>query len=133
MLAWMLLALSTVPLDAAARDSVDVIEVNHFYDEQGRLVFDQCIYYDWTPAACRHQVRGWRLIKSPNQLPRRDWAGGGYTAVWHEGDLLRVVRAGSVAETWTQYDPELLERENLPKERRRDLTTPLPAKPCPTP
>jgi hypothetical protein len=26
-----------------------------------------------------------------------------------------------VRETWTQYDPELLEREFLPKERRREL------------
>jgi hypothetical protein len=26
-------------------------------------------------------------------------------------------------ETWTQYDPELVEREYLPKERRRELRT----------
>jgi hypothetical protein len=24
-------------------------------------------------------------------------------------------------ETWTQYDPELIEREYLPRERRREL------------
>jgi hypothetical protein len=31
-------------------DRVDLVEVNHFFDEQGRLVFDQVIFYDWRPS-----------------------------------------------------------------------------------
>ena len=34
-------ALGISPREDVARESVDLIEVNHFYDEQGRLVFDQ--------------------------------------------------------------------------------------------
>ena len=59
---WMT-AICLNPLEDLARDRVDLIEVNHFYDEQGRLVFDQIIFYDWSPMQCRYQVRDWRLLK----------------------------------------------------------------------
>jgi hypothetical protein len=106
-------------------DRVDLIEVNHFFDERGRLVFDQVIFYEWTPAHGRYQVRTWRLLKSPAQLPQRDWSRGDYVTVWHDGDLLRKVRTAAVRETWTQHDPELIDREHLPKECRRGLPQPV--------
>jgi hypothetical protein len=34
------------------------------------------------------------------------------------------VRAASFRETWTQYDPELIERDYLPKEKRRGFVKP---------
>jgi hypothetical protein len=111
------------PQEDVARERVDLVEVNHFYDEQGRLVFDQTIFYDWSPAHSRHMVRAWRLVKNPAQLPQRDWQDGGYAALWHDGEVLRHVHADSMRETWTQYDPELVEREFLPKEQRKELRT----------
>jgi hypothetical protein len=66
-------------------------------------------------------VRAWRLVKNPAQLPQRDWKDGGYLAVWQDGEVLRHVHGQSMRETWTQYDPELIEREYLPKEQRREL------------
>jgi hypothetical protein len=36
---------------------------------------------------------------------------------------MREVTANSQRETWTQYDPELVERANLPQEQRLDLST----------
>lgn len=113
------------PQDDVVRDDVDLIEINHFFDEQGKRILDQLIYYDWCSERCRYQVRAWRLLKSPAQLPRRDWRTGEYSATWHDGDVLRQVRATTVRETWTQYDPELVEREFLAKDRRRDLKKPL--------
>jgi hypothetical protein len=107
-----------------AFDRVDLIEINHFYDEQGRLVLDQLIFYDWSPSDGRYHVRAWRRVSSPAQIPLRDWRSGDYVAIWHdskERDVLREVRARSVRETWTQYDPELVEREFLAQEKRRDL------------
>jgi hypothetical protein len=109
------------PQEDVARERVDLVEVNHFYDEQGRLVFDQTIFYDWSASHSRYMVRAWRLVKNPAQLPQRDWQDGGYTAVWHDGEVLRHIHAESMRETWTQYDPELIEREYLPKEQRREL------------
>ena len=43
--------------------------------------------------------------------------------MWHDGEQIRQIRSKSIRETWTQYDPELVEREYLPKERRKELRT----------
>ena len=118
-------AVSTTPTEGVAVDRVDLAEVNHFYDEHGKRVFDQVIFYDWSAGSGRYQVRAWRLMKSPGQFPVKDWSRGDWTAVWHDGEVLREVRAASFRETWTQYDPELVERDYLPKEKRRDLWKPV--------
>jgi len=123
------LALGIAPREDVARESVDLIELNHFYDEHGRLVFDQVIFYDWYATESRYNVRAWRLVKNPSQLPQRDWAGGGYSAMWQDGEQIRHIRSNSIRETWTQYDPELVEREYLPKEKRKELRTVAAPKP----
>lgn len=118
-------AFTLSPADGVTVDEVDLVEVNHFYDDQGRLVFDQVIYYDWSPAQHRYQVRDWRLLKTPSQIPVRDWRDGGYVSEWEDfkqRNGLRRVRSKSVRETWTQFDPELVEREFLAQEKREELT-----------
>lgn len=118
------------PVEDVTVDQVDLAEINHFYDEQGRLVFDQIIYYDWDSEQSRYNVRDWRLIKNATQIPQRDWQTGGYASEWKDfkqRDGLRRVEAKSLRETWTQHDPELVEREFLPQEKRRLLhAIPLP-------
>lgn len=109
------------PIEDVADERVDLVEVNHFYDDKGRLVFDQIIFYDWEAELGRYNVRAWRLLKKPAQVPHRDWQSRDFVAIWHDGEVLRKVHAESIRETWTQYDPELLEREYLPKEKRREL------------
>jgi hypothetical protein len=115
-------ALGTNPVRHVEVDSVELIEFNHFYDEQGRHVFDQMIFYDWSQRDLRYQIRDWRLIKNANQAPRYDAQRGVYAATWHDGLMMRQVRGAAFRETWTQYDPELIERSHLPKEQRRELT-----------
>jgi hypothetical protein len=117
----MLLVLGFVGPQDIATDRVDLVEINHFFDEQGRLVFDQIIFYEWSAIESRFHVRAWRLIKSPTQIPRRNWQTGFFTTIWYDGDILREIHSILVHETWTQYDPELLEREFLPKDKRHDL------------
>jgi hypothetical protein len=117
----LVVVLSSHPTEDVARERVDLIEVNHFFDEQGRLVFDQVIFYDWSGDHSRYMVRDWRLVKSASQLPQRDWHSGGYLAVWQDGEVMRRVGSEAMRETWTQYDPELVEREYLPKDERRKL------------
>src|SRR5262249_6307682 len=80
-------------------------------------------FYDWASSESRYNVRAWRLVKNPSQLPQRDWSGGGYSAMWQDGEQIRHIRSKSIRETWTQYDPELVEREYLPKEKRKELRT----------
>ena len=106
-------------------DRVDLCEINHFYDDKGWLVFDQVIFYDWSPNKKRYQVVDWRLLKSSSQRPIKDWRNNEYVAVWHdprERDVLRKTISLLFRETWTQYDPELLERDSLSLDDRRELS-----------
>lgn len=114
--------------EVVARDEVDLVEINHFYDENGRHVFDQLIFYDWSAKESRFQVRAWRLLKSASQIPQRNWQRGEFESVWHDGEVLRKIQAASFRETWTQHDPELTERAALPRELRRELHRPKGAK-----
>jgi hypothetical protein len=107
---------------AIVTDSVDLIEINHCYDEQGQLVFDQVLFYDWCAEKGRYDVRDWRLLKRRIQIPRRHHDTGTYVAVWRDGQTLRKVHAQTIRESWTQYDPEIVEQNHLPKNRRRALT-----------
>ncbi len=111
------------PHEVVLKDSVDLVEVNHYHDARGQHVFDQLIFYDWSSQKRRFQVRAWRLIKAENQMPRRDHRNGTWLVRWHDDGAMREVTATSRRETWTQYDPELVERGNLPQEQRLDLSS----------
>jgi hypothetical protein len=119
--AFMLSALSLQPYHEVAADRVDLIEVNHYYDEHGRLVFDQIIFYDWSATSNRYHVRDWRMLKTPAQIPHRSWKQGKFIAIWRDDGVLRKVEAKAARESWTQYDPEFVEREFLPKDMRKKL------------
>jgi hypothetical protein len=105
------------PEPLVIRESFDQIEVNHFYDERGQHVLDQLIFRAWRGSAL--EIVDWRLLKNDAMQPR------GRRVVWVEpcGEqlVLRDVRGKSVIETWTQLDPEVIERDLLPKEQRRGL------------
>ena len=107
-----------------AYDQVDLIEINHFHDDRGRHVFDQVIYFDWSPKQRRYNVRAWRLIKDRGQIPTYHHQSGKFQSVWHDGNVMRLIRGTSVRETWTQYDPEMVERKHLPRDQRRELFKP---------
>ena len=109
--------LSIVPVETVVRDTVDVIEQNFFYDEQGRLVFEQLIYIDEND-----DVIAWRMAKGGDIRPQYDHRTGEYVCLWWD-DInfsgLRLVRSNHMRTTWTQHDPELAAREKLPQEQRR--------------
>jgi len=109
------------PVGDTAKDSVDLFEVNHYYDESGRFIFKQLIFYDWCPKQCRFNVRAWRLIRSTGQLPTLDRRKKKYVAVWQDGSKFRRVQAKNMRQTWTQFDPEQFERKFLPKDKRVEL------------
>lgn len=126
-----------LPTTEPLRERCDRIELNHFYDSNARLVFDQLLFYEWSHDAGRHQLRAWRMVKggeaskkrvsqSP-MIPRYDHARRCWACEWHDSDIHRRVEAQAFIETWTQYDPELADREFLPKEHRRELRSPATA------
>ncbi len=103
---------------------VDLIELNHFIDQEGREVFRQVLFYDWSNEHRRHVVRAWRLVKSESQLPRRHWFPAQFQCVWHDEGLLRQVSAPAYRETWTQHDPERENRKLIAENDRVPLTEP---------
>ncbi|MHB0959837.1 MAG: hypothetical protein ACYC6N_14190 [Pirellulaceae bacterium] len=117
-----MIAAGSSPSSEVQSDKVDLIEINHCYDEKGSLVFDQLLFYDWCPLKSHYDLRDWRLLKSPLQVPRRSQETGGFVTLWREGTLLRKVHAETIRESWTQYDPEIFERRFLPKEQRRPFS-----------
>ena len=112
------------PSSHVPEETVDLIEINHFHDDQGLLIFDQILFYDWSESHGRYQVRDWRLLKSPNQIPLPSARDREYVSVWNDfktHDTLRTTKSKTIRETWTQYDPEQTEREFLPESKRRKL------------
>ena len=105
-----------VPQETVLRESVSITEVQHLYDEQGRLVFDQLVLWGEDD-----HVIYWRLIKCDADIPRRDWQTGGYVTTFIDGERVRSVQSLAFRERWEQWDVELADREVLPKEKRRGL------------
>jgi hypothetical protein len=96
---------------------VDLVEVNHYYDEDGRKLLDQAIFFDWCEATNRYQVREWRLLRTTEEFPRLAPNGTYATRVGRDS----IVVAKRYRETWSQYDPELIERKYLAREDRKPL------------
>ena len=109
---------------AGVRQGVDLIELNHFVDDEGREVFRQVIFYDWSNEYQRFHVRAWRLIKRDSQLPVRRWNPQRYQCTWHDDGLRRQVWAPKMRETWSQRDPERVNRAMLPEDQRLPLFPP---------
>ncbi len=90
---------------------VDLIELNHFYDQLGRPVYDQVIFYERAPETGRFQVRAWCLVEDRetlNRRPIRNHETQLYQVDWFDTDqrLLRKITSGLYRESWTQIDPE---------------------------
>ena len=113
-----ILLLGIIPLDIPTTDKVDLVEHNHFYDENGREVFQQLIWWDWDKYNSRFVIRDWRLVTDKQILPIDG------RSVFYDGGTMREIKATSKSTSWLQYDPELADREMLPKEQRRELSKP---------
>ncbi len=117
---WATLLAGFVAGDLSERAAdVELIELNHSFDEHGKLVFHQIIFWRWSHSAARFQVCAWRLVKQPDAQPRR--TANGWRYQWWEREHLRQVWAPQYRETWTQHDPEVDDREFLPKNKRAGL------------
>lgn len=100
---------------------VDLVELNHFLDDHGREVFRQVVFFDWSRKSRQFEVRAWRLVKHPSQLPRQLDHSSTYLIRWQDKSITREVRAKSMRETWSQQDPERVNRAILPENQRRPL------------
>jgi hypothetical protein len=107
----------------STNEHVDLIELNHFYDQQGRLVYDQVIFYEQAPETGRFQVRAWCLVEDREWLSRRptkNYDSQLYQVDWYDSDqrLLRKITSRLYRESWSQVDPERANKKLLDERMR---------------
>lgn len=112
---------SPLGTNGTTQASVDLVELNHFLDDHGREVFRQVVFYDWSRKSKQFEVRAWRLVKHPSQLPRPQHLGEGFMVRWQDKYITREVIAKTMRETYSQEDPERINRNILPENERRPL------------
>lgn len=110
-------------------ESVDMIELNHFFDRQGRHVYDQVIFYERLASNGQYRVRAWCLVEDRESLNRRpEWNAttDHYHVDWLDSDqgVVRSIRSPLYRETWTQVDPERLDKKHLEERYRLALVKP---------
>ena len=115
-------AVCLLPSDMVVEDRCDVIEVNHYHGDDGRLIHTQIIFWDYAEDSAGERVAAWRLWKNPATMPTRDQYTGQWQVLWHDGETMRLVKADNFRETWTQYDREMESRTDLPRSQQRGLT-----------
>ena len=75
---------------AGSRDlteRVDLIELNHFYDDLGRNMYDQVIFYEWSPDYRRYHVIAWCLVENDlSRMPSKVVGSDDYVVRWHDRD-----------------------------------------------
>ena len=120
-----LIALLSIPLNLTTREHVDAIELNHFFDQRGHLVYDQVVFFERTPTTGRFQVRAWCLVDDRETLNRRPLLNdnGLYEcfAVDSNERLTRRIVSRVFRESWTQFDPEREDKKRHPESLRIEL------------
>ena len=106
--------LSTVPMSNVYIETVDIVEINHMYSPQGKIVFTQLIGWELFDDV-GYVAQWWHQVRRPLTVTygqRRVTV-----LISHEQRVIRVY-ATTLRETWTQYDPELENRHLIPGPRR---------------
>lgn len=118
-----------VSSDGTLSECVDLIELNHFYDRQGKHVYDQVIFYERHPGNGKYHVRAWCLVEdreSLNRRPLRDEVSNLYRVDWLDNDqqVRRSIRSRLFRESWTHTDPERTDKRQLDERMRLHLVAP---------
>lgn len=103
------------------KQRVELIELNHYYDCQGKHQFDQVIFYEWAPDYRRFHVIAWSLVEGDlKRLPRRLPGSGLTSLTWFDRDakVHREVQAKLYRETWSQSDPERTNKQWIEEKDR---------------
>lgn len=127
----LLLLLSIVPASLGeVRDHVDLVEHNSFYDANARHVYDQVIFYEWSPSLDRYHVRSW-VLSEGDKDPQRDYRNGLWVTEYKDRDwrLDRTITATHYRRSHSQLDPERANKRLLPEDERHGLVKRLRVKP----
>ena len=103
---------------------VDLIELNHRYDDQGRHCYDQVIFYEWSPDYRRYHVVAWCLVDHGlSRLPTLDHSKNRYVVRWFDRETgrQREIWSPIYRETWSDWDPERANKELMDEKYRVSL------------
>ena len=104
-----------LPLSPIHEARCDVGERNAFHDCDGNPVFNQMVF--WGP----EHVDDWRMVPRCGE-PSWDWQRREWSNTWVENDQIMRVRYPVLKRSITVgVDPEVADRERLPKDERRGL------------
>lgn len=120
---WLALLIIMFRVTCVTVDDVDLAEHNRVVCEDGRVAFEQMIWYDFR--GCEYVVVDWRLVNSATNfyvLPEHRTCPWRYRLWFFDDGRLRLVRAKQWRNSWTTDDPEINQRETYPQESRRKLT-----------
>ena len=115
---------NSTPSSEGVTQRVDLIELNHFYDDLGRHGYDQVIFYEWSPDYRRYHVVAWSLIENNlDRLPKHDHDRDIYVVQWYDRDarVHRKVWSKAYRETWSQTDPERVNKKLIDEKHRVSL------------
>lgn len=114
--ACLLFLLGIIPRQALPTATVELIERNHVYDDEGRPGLCQVLLWNDEIVAWDATI-GWKDNRSC-VIEHRP----GYTLlVVVDRGIVRAVRARTFGESWLQWDVELQRREIVPPDRRERL------------
>lgn len=95
----------------------DCVELNSYFGSDGVRNLSQLIWWDWHMGRQEYGVVAWMMAKHDNHRPTRHR--NGWRTIYWTGQGMFVITAASRRITWTQYDPEILDRAKTPREGRR--------------
>ena len=111
--------------DNAARDHVDVIEINHYIDERGDPLVGQVLFFAWSDRDNRYNLRAWRFLSSVGDKLPMPTPDGGCVLRFSDKGVPREVYAKIWRQTWTRYDREVREQTHVAREQRPELARPV--------
>ncbi len=122
----LMVTLGNIDTSSSIHETVDLIELNHFHDEQGRPVYDQVIFYEWSASQAKYHVRAWCLVEPKEIVSRRpihSHHDDRYHVRWFDNDqnIHRHISSPLYRETWTQTDPERANKKILDERNRTAL------------
>lgn len=103
---------------------VDLIELNHYFDDSGGHAYDQIIFYEWSPDYRRYHVIAWSLVENDlGRIPVYDRNRDLHVVDWYDRDLKRrrSITSALFRETWSQVDPERANKKLLDEKDRISL------------
>ena len=101
-----------------SRDTIecDLIELNHVYDLEGNHQFSQVIAWDWCDNCATFHAAGWQMLENGRTGPKRIFHKNKWRFAGRNGS---AIEANGFRRTWTQFDPEMIDRQTFPEQLRR--------------